>query len=164
MTSTRWLSFRLIALATILMVLGIGAVGCNLPRPCDLGNDSSGIPRCPLSASYLDQRPVGHLAYPGSKVISRQAGGEEVNWDGNSDAFVESTLTVDASPTAIRDWYASKFQQIGWRIPPLDPSGWTPVNGASGPRRKFVTHVRQPEDLRCRSSDTGGHEGGCGFP
>src|SRR5450759_5214245 len=38
------------------------------------------------------------------------------------------------------------------------------VAAPSGPRRKFVTHVRQPEDLRCRSSDTGGHEGGCGFP
>jgi hypothetical protein len=127
----RWLSFRLIALATIFMALGIVAVGCTPFRQCDLGNDSSGIPRCPISTSYLDQRPMAHLAYPGSKVISRQETGEEVGFDGNTTAAVESTLTVDASPTAIRDWYVSKFQRIGWRIPPLDPLGWTSVNGTS---------------------------------
>ena len=131
MTSTRWLSLRLIALATILMALGIVAVGCTPFRQCDLGNDSSGIPRCPISTSYLDQRPMAYMAYPGSKVISRQEADEGVGFDGNSSAGVGSTLTIDASPTAIRDWYVAKFQRIGWRIPPLDPSGWTSGNGTS---------------------------------
>ncbi len=126
----RRLILRLIALATLRTALVSVAVGCKPLRSCDLGNDSSGIPRCPISTSYLDQRPMAHLAYPGSKVIRVQEAGEEVNWDGNTTAFVESALTVDAAPTAIRDWYVSKFKRIGWKIPALDPLGWTSIPGS----------------------------------
>src|SRR5438477_8511672 len=96
---------------TTAVATGIGIAGCSFPtRPCDLGKDASGIPLCPLSASYLNQRSEAHLAYPGSTVITRTEVDEEVGLDGNSSASVSTTLSARVSPTTLRDWYVSTLK------------------------------------------------------
>jgi hypothetical protein len=111
--------------------------GCLPGEPaCNLGKDSSGIPLCPLSASYLEHRLEGQLVFPGARIISRESRNEEVGLDGNSDASVGLTLEAPASADEIQSWYTAALTVRGWSaVPAYTP----PTFGFYRPPREYVT-------------------------
>jgi hypothetical protein len=107
---------RVGVMGLICAILAVLLAGCTFPwtKSCNLGNDTSGIPLCPLTANYLDGRFEAHLYYPGAAVIKRDLH-DEITLTLNP-ASIATTLSVKAAQTALQTWYTSMLVARGWTV------------------------------------------------
>jgi hypothetical protein len=105
------------------LVIGIGVVGGAIAAALvvsdRLNQDQYGLPKSPVSKSFVTRADVVTHVYPGATVMSTEAYDEgecaTCKPPGHSAAGVYVRLATGAAPAKVLDWYRHQLLAAGWR-------------------------------------------------